>query len=293
MHDPLIDKTIQYLNCLRDDNDISIKHIVLGSYFTVVELSDNNVGAVMSYYNANHLINGGLMHIINDVIANDPQLLTSKDGFSHSIFNDWKNDHQFSLACACILCALTSALSQPYLSTNKTNEFIIHKEFPYHSKIFDSKSALVIGFGGYLPFLIKETSINNIYVCDLSYKTRYEEMNSMLRDWLIDQPEKKITFFDSFEDHADKEYDLLSITGSSLCNGTLSQILNAHKNSFNIVQGQSAGIFPKFLFEAGVDMVSTTIKPRAIVKDAQKDLSGKFLTQYFEGGLPFIYLLPN
>ncbi len=293
MHDPLIDKTIQYINCLKGDTTTAIKQIVLGSYFTVVELTDNNVGAVMSYYNAHHLINGGLKDDINKAIQYNPQLLTSEEGFSHPIFNNWKNDPQFILARACILCAVTSALSQPYLSTNNTSDFIKHQVFPYHSQIFESKSALVIGFGGYLPFLIKETSINDIYVCDLSYKSRFNEMNNMLNDWLKDHPEKKVTFFDSFEDHANNEYDLLSITGSSLCNGTLSQILEAHPNSFNILQGQSAGIFPKFLFEAGIDMVSTTLKPRGIVKDAQKDLSGKFLTQYFEGGLPFIYLLPN
>lgn len=293
MQDPLIDKTMEYLFHSKEVNDIEIKRIVLGSYFTVVELSDNSVGAVMSYYDAKYLIEGGLATKIEEAIELDPQLFISEDGFSHSIFAEWKNDPQFLLATGCILSAITSAYSRPFLHSAVNEEFLKLEKFPDIPEVFESASALVIGFGGYLPFLIRETSITDIHVCDLSYKNRYDEMKNLLNIWLEDHPTKKVTIFESFDDHAGENYDLLSITGSSLCNGTLTDILKVHDSSFTILQGQSASIHPKFLFEAGVNMVATTIKPKEIVEDAQKDPSGRTLTKYFERGLPFIFLLPK
>jgi hypothetical protein len=88
--------------------------------------------------------------------------------------------------------------------------------------------------------------------------------------------------------------DLVAITGSTLGNNTLEPLLNRSRNCPRVVlQGQNAAIHPRFLFEAGVKLVATTLKPAAIAEAAARDATGNALRPFFEGGLPRIYLKPR
>jgi hypothetical protein len=83
--------------------------------------------------------------------------------------------------------------------------------------------------------------------------------------------------------------DLVCISGSTLCNGSLERLLEAASNCRAIVlQGQSAGIHPAALFLRGVSLVSTTLKPADLVESFDRNL----LTGLLEGGLPPIYMTP-
>ena len=86
--------------------------------------------------------------------------------------------------------------------------------------------------------------------------------------------------------------DLVSITGSAFCNGTMDELLNyAIKCSKIIIQGESTCVYPEILFKKGVDLITTTIKPNNLLKIALKD----FQTFHYllEEGLPLIHLTPK
>jgi len=131
-----------------------------------------------------------------------------------------------------------------------------------------------------------------LHVVDLAYPKFQQEIDKALDDYRKRAPAKTITVSDG-HDTAElmQQVDLVSITGSALCNGTLDSLLSWAKAVPRvIVQGQSAAIHPKILFERGVDLVATTLKPHQVVSAAKADTSGSALRPFFEGGLPWIYL---
>jgi uncharacterized protein (DUF4213/DUF364 family) len=58
-----------------------------------------------------------------------------------------------------------------------------------------------------------------------------------------------------------------------------------------IVQGQSASIYPKFLFEKGVSLVTTTLKPANLMQIAMTSFYD--FRNILDGGLPYIYMTPK
>jgi uncharacterized protein (DUF4213/DUF364 family) len=105
-------------------------------------------------------------------------------------------------------------------------------------------------------------------------------------------PEKVITFSDG-SDNRERlaRADLVSITGSAFCTGTMDALLkNARTCKTIILQGQSAAVFPEVLFEKGVSLVSTTIKPANLLELAMND--PQQFKALLEGGLPIIYAEP-
>ncbi|MFZ0603302.1 MAG: DUF364 domain-containing protein, partial [Roseiarcus sp.] len=80
--------------------------------------------------------------------------------------------------------------------------------------------------------------------------------------------------------------DLVCITGSALCNGSMEQLLRAASGCGRvIVQGQSAAVHPAAFFGRGVAMVSTTLKPANLI-----DLPDAAARRALEGGLAAVYL---
>jgi hypothetical protein len=57
-----------------------------------------------------------------------------------------------------------------------------------------------------------------------------------------------------------------------------------------IVQGQSGAVFPEVLFEKGVSLLSTSMKPANLLELAQTDPPQ--FKKLLEGGLPVIYIEP-
>ena len=76
--------------------------------------------------------------------------------------------------------------------------------------------------------------------------------------------------------------------------GTLEYFLsNVRRDAILILQGQSASVHPKVLFEAGVHWVATTLKPPDLGRLAGPGHSGDDMRPLLQGGLPWIYLTPR
>ena len=154
-------------------------------------------------------------------------------------------------------------------------------------------SISVIGtgiYGGYMDYFIRGTGAERIHISDLGYYSRMERIEKGLDYYRGRFPHKRITISDG-TDTPERlaEADLVCITGSALCTGTMDELLEWSQNCRTIiVQGQSGAIHPEVLFERGVTMVSTTLKPDNFIDLAVNDQ--KRWRELLEGKLPTIYM---
>ncbi len=264
----------------------ALESLHLTPYFTVVELSDGSVGAAMSYY-------GRPDYLRSQVplpTAEDPLLLrwlfpgdtTPTPG------------SRMPLVRLSVATAVLGALSAPLIRGGGDGTFAATDVLPFEP-FAGARRAVVIGFGGYMPQLASAPGIERLHVCDLGYPGRRAEMDPVLEGYRSAFPSRTISISDGSDLAAQvRETDLVCVTGSALCNGTLDRILEITPGTVRvIVQGQSASLHPSALFRRGVWFVATTIKPPELVRAAAADPTGKSLRPYLEGGLPRRYLLPT
>lgn len=253
-------------------------------YFTVVELDDGSVGAAMSYY-------GQPQDLVACVpIRTDEDPLLLRWSFAPpDLSNNRDRFLRLSVATAVVGALSTSIIRDGGDETFFTTDTLSFDPFA------EAKRALVIGFGGYMPSLAAAAGVESLHVCDLGYHFRREFMDHELDRLRAANPKRPITICDG-SDIVSRvgEADLISVTGSALCNGSMERILDAASNDARvIVQGQSASIHPAALFARGVWFVATTLKPPALVQAAASDPTGNSLRPYLEGGLDRLYLLPK
>ena len=256
-----------------------IESLYLSNYFNVIRLSDGSTGACMNYFRfkSPEAIEKTQSWLLKNVQA-DP-LLT--DYLSEE---DEPDLLQLSLK-TCVV----SALSQNLLKSADTFR-VSHR---FETRFFPSvESAVVIGFGGYMNYLIHMTDIKRIHVSDLWMHQRTRSIQRRLELYRDKFPEKVITFSDGSDNRERLACaDLVSITGSAFCTGTMDALLEDTLNCQTVIlQGQSAAVFPEVLFEKGVSLVSTTIKPANLMELARND--PQQFKALLEGRLPIIYAEP-
>jgi Putative heavy-metal chelation len=249
----------------------------LSNYFNVVELDDGSVGAAMSYarLSAQHL--DDKRKALEEARARDPLLLEATAAA----------DDLLSLS---LRVSIVSALSAPLLRAGEDPRFNVSQVMP--GKLFGGvTSALVIGFGGYMESLAGSRGVRRLHVADLQYAARRAEMDAVAARYRQARPELDFSLSDgSALGPWMRGADLVCISGSTLCNGSLERLLEAASQGPVIVlQGQSASVHPVELFLRGVSLVSTTLKPANLVDLYDRNL----LTGLLEGGLPCVYLTPE
>jgi hypothetical protein len=268
-----------------------LRSIVLGHYFTVVELDDGNVGAAMSYYRCS-------METLKDVEVYI-RSVHDTDNLLECLY--YKADiecferislHDVELILASLTTAIVSALTAPVMLQGGDEVFVASSSISF-DQFAAVNSAVILGYGGYLEFLLNAKQIRHVHIIDLNHSI--SKMTSEIEHFGSAINDKLITFSDEFEtDGRLKNADLVCITGSALSNCTMERVLNAAQGCPRIiVQGQSASIHPGALFRRGVDLVATTVKPRELVARALSDNSRAGLQADLENGLPWIYLLPQ
>lgn len=290
----ILDETLRSLQDRGHVAGQAIRSIHLNKYFTVVGLNDGSVGACMSYYGIALPLLGEIRAEIGALLADDPlllRLLFGEGGPSRR----WAflGDQQAALVGS-LRAAVVSALSAPCIRAGGDDTFQVTDSPPF-DLFADVRQALVIGCGGHLQGLARTPHVSEIHVRDLAYLAYRDKMDPVIEVQRLRHPTKTITLA-SGDDTSRllRKVDFVSITGSALCNGTLEGLLyEAQGVRTVVVQGQSASIHPKALFDRGVHLVETTLKPPELLDLADKDSHGDAMRPLLEAGLEVVYLSPR
>jgi putative heavy-metal chelation protein len=278
----ILDETLDFLFSQAGVANRHVSSLHLNNYFTVVELDDASVGASFSDFRLGDTELSEIECAVQSNVRKDPLALrigrqvVANDGVARSI-----------------RVAVTSALSAPFLATGGDSHFTVRRDFP--RQFFNRVDyAVVIGFGGFLNHLVTCTTATRIHVSDFRYPMLRAEMEAKLATLRERRPDAHLSVSDGSDSlkHL-RMADLVSISGSTLCNETLESLLAAAQSCKKIIlQGQSASIHPKALFDKGIHLVATTLKPFELVRAAATDRTGRALQPFLEDGLPGIYLWP-
>jgi Putative heavy-metal chelation len=264
-----------------------VEEIRLGRYFTTVLLCNGAVGSAMSYYSASDGALAAASARLGDRLRESPNLLEAVEACEPWLGKWFSNPRR---PIAAVSTAIVSALSDGWIRRGGDEWFAVSSIPPRWDA--GAKSALVVGFGGLLEDLARNPAVCRLRVVDLGYLARREEIETRLLGYRRSFPDREFVASDIAP--AGEEFDLVSISGSTLCNETLADFLPyASRGARLILQGQSAAIVPHVLFQAGIGIVMTTLKPRAVMEAARLSFGGDELRRYLEGGLPWIYLTPR
>ncbi|TMP29007.1 hypothetical protein CWB99_09560 [Pseudoalteromonas rubra] len=255
---------------------VHIKSIFLSNTFCVITLNNDNTGCCMNYFRFKS----------QEAIANTTAKLTERLKYDPLLLDFLTATEHKSLLQMCLKACLVSALSQPFIE--QANGFSVSDRFEA-SFLPSVNKAVVVGFGGYMDYLIHHTQTPNILVIDsaiVKFKKRVEARQAYYRAHF---PHTRVSFSDGCDVSELRRADLVSITGSALSNGTMGHLLSAAEGCDHIiVQGQSATIHPAELFDLGVRLVSTSAKPRGLHQLALTDYSA--FVKCLEGNLPKLYM---
>ena len=263
----------------------ALRDVHLTPYFSVVGLDDGSVGAAMSYYGRPD----DLRRLVPAPSPADPLLI----GWLFREPGADEDDRSWLLRLS-LRTAVLGALSARCIQAGGDGTFSATAELPF-DLYAGARRALVVGFGGFMDRFAAAPGIEHLHVCDLGYAARRGQLEREADTFRAAHPGKRITL-SSGSDLTERlgESDLVSVTGSALCNGTLEMILEGVKPGQTvIVQGQSASIHPAALFRRGVRAVATTLKPPELAGRAAEDPTGQNLRPFLEGGLRWVYLVPG
>jgi len=277
----ILDETFESIKHKISLDKIKIESLYLSNYFNIIQLNNSSVGSCMNYFNFES----------KEDIIKTYKLLIKKHHSDPLLLRYLSNEkNQKDLLKLNLKACLVSALSSNLLT--RPSGFSINKNLDY--SIFSNiTSAVIIGFGGYMDSIIGGTSIKKVHISDLGYDFQKSEMDGMISLYKKRFPDKIISISNG-KDNKEKiqNTDLVSITGSAFCNGTMDELLYYSKNCKKIIiQGQSASIYPEILFKNGVSLISTTIKPTNLLQVALNNfVEFKYL---LEGNLPWIHITPK
>ena len=250
-----------------------IAHLRLSPFFNMVALDDGSVGAAANYAGLSQSALEARRSEWELAIPRDPLLLTMTAAPGDKLLMSLRT-------------AIASALAAPVIRQGGDSSFAVRSSVP-QGLFGGARTAVVIGFGGYMAALAASRGIARLHVADLLFARRRAEMDGARQRFLAARPELDMTFSDG-SDIARRMAgaDLVCITGSALCNGSMEQLLRAASGCGRvIVQGQSAAVHPAAFFGRGVAMVSTTLKPANLI-----DLPDAAARRALEGGLAAVYL---
>lgn len=273
-----------------------VTHISLSRSFSVITLDDGSVGACMGYYSlsAESLVEveSRLRRLIPAPALSFPSRVAAELSISAL------EAGQSAYVATSILASTTSALSAPLIRDGGDETFQVTAEQP--AAWLRARHVLIIGYGGYLRSCAALPNIKTIHLADLCYDhdlspSLSASIDNTIQALRIQWPAKTIFASRSvFPDKLWRNYDLVAITGSTLCNGSLEKILACcDPGATIIVQGQSVSIHPGALFESGVTYVSTTLKPTELTEACNGDYRGDAIARFVEDGLPWLYLTPR
>ena len=279
----VLDETLQDIKNHAELCERRVADICLTNYFTVLQLDDGSTGACMSLYHMRSGKADRVRTMLMNRLATDPLLieLLFKAGYARPLRS-------------ALQATLLGALSSQIIRAGGNDTFAVSSSSS--QDICEGvRRAVVVGFGGYLSRIVSDPRVEEVYVADFAYRSDRLQIDRALDEYRARFPWKRITASVTADSFLKKKcIDLLSISGSALCNGTMDDLLTAATGCGRIiVQGQSASIHPAALFRRGVDLVVTTLKPRGLMNIARLRPDGEAMRAILEGGLPLVYLMPS
>lgn len=287
----ILKETIEFLMTTIPRPSAMSASIHLTRYFTVTALN-GDPGAAMSYYSLPDSILHSAEVALVEVLQKRPQTLSDEATLECVLKQTIPDQDQRFAVIRSVQASAAASLSRATLAHGGDRYFTVSHRCPHWTE--GKTNALLIGFGGNLRPLAKSSSIKRLDIVDLSYSRRRKDMDLTVANLRDETGKANINVYERLEASHFRDYDVISITGSTLANGTLDKTLASISPQATVVlQGQTAAIHPKTLFEHGVSLIATTIKPSAIIELAQRDRSGDPLRDSLEGGLPWVFLTPN
>jgi len=235
-----------------------ISDLTLDQVYVVVALDNGSQGIALNYQNAlsNYVMDLGTRRTFAEYLLRQAQtdpLLT----------NSLLQTERCETLCeAAVAVAISSAVAQPYLTSEELCAVGLIAQsgaVPLASLVQEGDTVVVIGFGGYLPEAVSEPRIKRVLVAELNVAhpvpaARLRERVAAWKPWLRG---RSLELYDGSRS-ADliRQAQVACITGSALCNGTLTELLDAARDCRTvIVQGHSAALHPASLLRRSAHYV--------------------------------------
>jgi hypothetical protein len=247
---------------------LRIEALSMTSPFAVVELSDGAIGSALNYAPRVAQQGGAWETDLLAAVDSDPLLF----GTTH---------HPGPAHLTAVRVAVMSALSQPLLFAEVLGPEGLAvrsvRDFAAVTRnlVRPGDAVTVIGFGGPWTELIK-TGASALHITDESFaeEGRRREVEAQVRaragrmgfaGEVVLAPRER-------NQELIERSAILSITGSTLCNGSLDDLLAlaARRCREVVIQGPSASVLPVALFRRGVTHLLTTRKSRAELELARR-----------------------
>jgi len=274
----ILNKTIKDLDQIDKLSKYKIKELCLTNDFSIIQLNDGAIGSSLNYANTY------CFKIEYDPIAYQIFLKQYANNNDNLLLNYLGNSNK--LQDTSVSNSIISALSQKFLNKQflkkykinfkKINDFEGINEI-FKEKINEKTNVTIIGFEGLTKHFLKIPHIKNLYLVDYNFSPARGKFYNLailsLKELLAEKENKAKVIIDEGKRLKEMIYnsDLLIISGSTLSNNTLENILSYAKNKWIVLQGPSCSILPFQLFNAGVTDVFTTQKDIAELKYVQSD----------------------
>lgn len=251
----LVGDLAAHLSEVRSDDwsGLAIEDLCLDSLFLSVRLNDGSIGVAMNYDLEGHTS-------ITAQQISDTRLGLLERLEEEPLLWEMLQEPTESLAQQALLIAVLSALSAPVLACQERlgSLGLTSREGRHPLQDFQREGAVitVIGFGGYLEEALNQNWVTRVNCCDyLANDEGFKSRNPypfQLREKALERME--VVYDDGSRAHElIEEADIVCLSASTLCNGSLESLLPTPRPGRVVVlEGPSGGVLPRPLFERGV-----------------------------------------
>ena len=258
----------------------SILRILTGRSFVAVELDDGSIGTAMDY--ARYPQRGNIQ-ILED-IGTEPYNGNRLRPVSTFLERDLDT---VDLTEQAIKIALLSALSQPLLTEEAlsirgwASSVVSYQEqrAPYEANwaratletaVGEANVVGIVGFGGFLEMIANLPSVTTVLVCDRDFRHRANAIEATIARLNLLFAGKIKFVGDNIRLLADR-CDVVQLTASALCNGTMDSLLNLFIGRPLMLVGPSGSLVPEPWFKLGFRLICTERRDQGYITSYKYD----------------------
>ena len=235
----------------------------LQELYTVAELNNGQVGVALNYDNEGFI----QYRRQYDPVATAHKLLAAAKT-APVLVRTLLGRSDLTLCERSALCAILEALSRPFMEPAKLQERgykVTDGSISLDSIARMGDTIHIVGFGGYLEQALASAMFSQVYVSDLSYGLP-EGKEMIERELEAHRRTMRAQSLHVYDGQNCAEYlrrsDIVIITGSALCSGTMEKLLDAASNAREVViYGHSGTLLPSVYFRRGVTRLCWSVIP--------------------------------